>query len=100
MKKTLTPIAELQVQAAEALNKLYVAMKAANYQMILPIHFYLLAFGIDDTDNGYVFKPNNLVPVDSFKSEEPKDNEPNTIIQYRQKPEFRDITTVKRGLEW
>ena len=92
MKKETTTIAELQGQAAKAINDLYAAMKAANYQMILPMNFFSLAFSVDDTEKGYVFKPNNLVEVSSFTVSASDEVEPKTIIQKRQKPSFREIS--------
>lgn len=61
-------IAALQKEAADALNKLIQAMRAAKFKVYTPIDFYALAFEAkrDDDFNLYL-QPNDLTGADCLK---------------------------------
>lgn len=61
-------IAALQKEAADALNKLLQAMRAAGFPVYTPVHFWGLAFEPkQDEDFNLYYKPTDLTGADCLK---------------------------------
>lgn len=73
-------IAALQKEAADALNKLIQAMRAAGFPVYTPVHFWGLAFEPkQDEDFNLYYKPTDLTGADCLKHGYGKeDEEPDT----------------------
>ena len=73
-------IAALQKEAADALNKLLQAMRAAGFPVYTPVHFWGLAFEPkQDEDFNLYYKPTDLTGADCLKHGYGKeDEEPDT----------------------
>lgn len=73
-------IAALQKEAADALNKLLQAMRAAGFPVYTPVHFWGLAFEPkQDEDFNLYYKPTDLTWADCLKHGYGKeDEEPDT----------------------
>lgn len=73
-------IAALQKEAADALNKLLQAMRAAGFPVFTPIHFWGLAFEPKQDEEGNLYyKPTDLTGADCLKHGYGKeDEEPDT----------------------
>lgn len=73
-------IAALQKEAADALNKLIQAMRAAGFPVFTPIHFWGLAFEPKQDEEGNLYyKPTDLTGADCLKHGYGKeDEEPDT----------------------
>lgn len=73
-------IAALQKEAADALNKLLQAMRAAGFPVYTPVHFWGLAFEPKhDEDFNLYYKPTDLTGADCLKHGYGKeDEEPDT----------------------
>lgn len=94
--EALTSIETLQQKAADSLNKLYQALKKEGYKMVMPVNFYIIAFAVEDTPKGYVFKPNKVVEEDTFKYRDEQPAEETNIVTKPTEPRFIDTTPNKK----